>query len=307
MNQSNNAFYAEIISQAFKNFPDDLLACDDPQRFNEPFAALWLKLSDAKLCPKSVGIQFRKLFKETLPNGFLQRYTLQKPYGYSGDFRLIDFIHTSYTSNDEEDKKWDLLYQSQLAAVAVRNRKEIFKDLIVKARSNGSRPIRILNLGSGPCRDVLEASISANSGDFIFHCVDSDQKAIEYGKRLLAANNVQDFAHFYHAHILKFTANIDYDVVWCAGVFDYLNDRLVTRMLRKMYRWASPDGVCVVGNFAPDNPTRGYMELALDWHLVYRTEDDYLRLCKNAGIPNANISFERDKSGIILFCKMLNH
>jgi acyl-lipid omega-6 desaturase (Delta-12 desaturase) len=306
VNQENNISHTEIISQAFKDFRKISLVSDDPQRFNEPFAGLWLKLcGDSKLCPKSVGVEFRKFFKETLHNGFLQRHTLQKPYGYSGDFQLIDFIHTFHISNDEQDKKWDLIYQSQLAAVAVRNRKEIFKDLIAKVRSNGSQPVRILNLGSGPCRDVLEASITANPGDFLFHCVDSDPKAIEYGKRLLAANNVGDFAEFYHANILKFTASSDYDFVWCAGVFDYLSDRLATRMLRKMYRWSSPDGVCVVGNFAPHNPTRGYMELALDWHLVYRTEDDYLRLCNKARIPAGNVSFEWDKSGTILFCKML--
>ncbi|MEO8274017.1 MAG: fatty acid desaturase, partial [Chloroflexota bacterium] len=192
-----NLSRSEIISQAFKEFRDISLISDDPQHFNEPFEALWLKLcGKAQLCPKTVGVEFRNVFKGALPNGLLQRHTLQKPFGYSGDFQLIDFIHTYHISTDEQDNKWDLIYQAQLAAVAVRNRKEIFKDLIAKVRSKGSQQVRILNLGSGPCRDVLEASMIANPGDFLFHCVDSDPRAIEYGKRLLASNNVRDFAVF---------------------------------------------------------------------------------------------------------------
>jgi extracellular factor (EF) 3-hydroxypalmitic acid methyl ester biosynthesis protein len=63
-----------------------------------------------------------------------------------------------------------------------------------------------------------------------------------------------------------------YDVIYCAGLFDYLSDRICKRLLEIFWHLAAPGAVIVASNFAPSNPIKGFMDYVLDWRLLYREE-----------------------------------
>ncbi|HSJ04964.1 MAG TPA: hypothetical protein VK956_20995, partial [Verrucomicrobium sp.] len=63
-----------------------------------------------------------------------------------------------------------------------------------------------------------------------------------------------------------------YDVIYCAGLFDYLSDRVCKRLLEIFWHMAAPGAVIVASNFAPSNPIKGFMDYVLDWRLLYREE-----------------------------------
>jgi len=69
-----------------------------------------------------------------------------------------------------------------------------------------------------------------------------------------------------------------------------------------MWSWTNHGGKIIVGNFHPGNPNRNYMEWCLDWLLIYRTEEDMLRLCEQAGIPEDCVSFDKEPLGVCVFC-----
>jgi len=65
-----------------------------------------------------------------------------------------------------------------------------------------------------------------------------------------------------------------------------------------------PNGVpsvSAVGNFAPHNPTRAYMEWIGNWYLVYRTAEHLARLADQAEIAESRVAVGREALRIDLF------
>jgi len=92
-----------------------------------------------------------------------------------------------------------------------------------------------------------------------------------------------------------------YDLVWSAGLFDYLEDRFATILLRKMWRWTAPGGSMVVGNFHKGHRGRAYIEWCGDWILIHRSAEDLRALAQRAGIPDLAIRIEYEPLGVGLF------
>jgi len=92
-----------------------------------------------------------------------------------------------------------------------------------------------------------------------------------------------------------------YDLVYCAGLFDYLPDESCTRLMEIFYEWLAPNGVLIVTNVAPSNPMRHGMENLLDWHLIYRAEPDMRGLWP---APKGEVCIRSDKTGVNLFMEI---
>ncbi|MEW6161031.1 MAG: class I SAM-dependent methyltransferase, partial [Verrucomicrobiota bacterium] len=61
-----------------------------------------------------------------------------------------------------------------------------------------------------------------------------------------------------------------YDLVYCAGLFDYLSDRICKRLMEIFYEILAPGGLLLASNVDSSNPSRNWMEYVVEWHLVYR-------------------------------------
>ena len=59
-------------------------------------------------------------------------------------------------------------------------------------------------------------------------------------------------------------------------------------LCRNLFSLVAPGGTLLVGNMVPSNPCRWFMELHLDWFLVYRERSEMLELSRLAA-PNARI------------------
>ena len=57
----------------------------------------------------------------------------------------------------------------------------------------------------------------------------------------------------------------------------------------------------LVGNFAPHNPTRAYMEWIGNWYLIYRTDDELCDLAARAEIPIDQFLIQTERTGVDLF------
>jgi hypothetical protein len=82
---------------------------------------------------------------------------------------------------------------------------------------------------------------------------------------------------------------------------DYLEDDVATAQLSLFWNALRPGGAVMVGNFAPHNPTRAYMEWIGNWYLVYRTAEDLERLATAAGIPPECRQITAERTGCDLF------
>ncbi|HHS13952.1 MAG TPA: class I SAM-dependent methyltransferase [bacterium] len=252
--------------------------------------------------PEELEAEFFKSFSrfDVSP---VHRRARQKPMGYAGDFLLIDWIYTRHTAKDPQGRFFDSLFHSYEAAKSVRNRKRYFiRKCLDLAKSRKSR-IDILNIGCGPCRDILETlqALPSNAHVF-FHCVDNEQAAIDYAKTLLNGKLDTSRVTLECANCFKLQSDRHYDLIWSAGLFDYLDERIAKILLKRMWRLLKEDGQIIFGNFSPKNPTRRGMELGCHWNLLHRTAGELISLCRETRIPFRELEIESEPLDINLFC-----
>jgi extracellular factor (EF) 3-hydroxypalmitic acid methyl ester biosynthesis protein len=77
------------------------------------------------------------------------------------------------------------------------------------------------------------------------------------------------------------------DLVYCAGLFDYLPDPTCRQFIALAYQSLRSGGRMICTNVAPANPNRGSMELILDWHLNHRDAAGLRRLVPSGPLTNA--------------------
>ena len=76
-----------------------------------------------------------------------------------------------------------------------------------------------------------------------------------------------------------------YDLIYCSGLYDYLNDRVIKALNAYLYDQLLPGGMLVVGNFAPCTPVRNFIEHLLEWFLIYRDANQLAALAPKQAAP----------------------
>ena len=210
-----------------------------------------------------------------------------KPLGYAGDYEMMNMI---VRHAPEGDSLFAKLLQSyilnQAPAIAVRNRVDYFvKHLVAEtARVDASgRTANICSIGCGPAREV-ENFLAGQplSNQARFRLLDFNDETLSHtGQRLNTAKQKHrrrtalTFAKKPAQFLLKETGGSAlgeerYDFIYCSGLYDYLNDRVVKALNTRLYDRLHPGGVLIVTNFDPYNPIRHIMEFIFDWFLIHR-------------------------------------
>lgn len=223
----------------------------------------------------------------------------QKPFGYAGDYMIIERIYLNQPDASTDYYKWDEYSLSHLAAQAVRNRKDYFKSVMKNRIQQSDKQLRLLDVASGPARDLKELFEKIEKTDLQVTCVEMDSRAIEHAKSL-NINHLEQI-EFVNQNIFKFRTEEKFDIVWSAGLFDYFDDKGFKMVLRKLIDCASEKGEIIIGNFNDENPSRTYMEMVGDWILHHRSEDQLIKLAIEAGANPAKIWVGQEPEGINLF------
>lgn len=227
---------------------------------------------------------------------------LRKPHGYPGDYEIIDRIYRKHITDDPTLRNWDLYFHTQAAPRAVRNRKTYFVGLmkaLQKFKPN-TEPLHVLNVASGPSRDVFEFFSSVeDDGRICVECVDTDPDAIAYARSVCRPflNRVT----FKQANALRYTSDRKFDLIWSAGLFDYFGDKGFKFLVERLWDMLAEGGELVIGNFSRSNSTRHYMEVMGDWNLYYRDENDLRSIAHDCGIGDRNVRVDREREEVNLF------
>lgn len=105
-------------------------------------------------------------------------------------------------------------------------------------------------------------------------------------------------------NVLRFMPTDKYDLIWSAGLFDYLNDRYFVGLLNRFKNNLNPYAEMVIGNFSDNNPTRRVMEVIGQWYLLHRSSQKLTQLAINAGIAENAIYVDQEPLGINLFLRI---
>lgn len=254
---------------------------------------------------------FEKHIRQEFARGQYCLHSLQKPHGYAGDYEIIDWIYQNYATSAGFERLFDNYFLQTSAAVATRNRKEDFKRIIYNFLESRKWHGRILDLASGPCRDIYELfkMPGACSENVYIDFLDGDSDAIEAGKCLVSdIRNVR----FIHDNVVKIALRKDlgkvmpdkYDLIFSTGLFDYLEAKLATRLIANLKKMLCAGGMMIISNYRDkySNPSIHFMEWAGDWNLVYRTEEEFMAVFVDAGFAEEQLSYEYEQQGIMQYC-----
>ena len=244
---------------------------------------------------------------------WLQHRARFKPRGYAGDFEMFERFWQRQCVEHPLGRLFDRYFQGQAAVEAVRTRTEQLAAALVERRltSPPDRPFHVVSVGCGPAIDIvlaLEWLPAARRGQLRLTLLDLDQAALDHARQCLAPLIDSSQIVLLRENLYRLAdkprsadALNGADFLFCTGLFDYLPDDAAAKLLRLFWQRLSDVGTLVVGNFAPHNPTRAYMEWMGNWYLIYRTSAQLDELALAAGLPRGKITLGAERMGIDLF------
>jgi extracellular factor (EF) 3-hydroxypalmitic acid methyl ester biosynthesis protein len=149
------------------------------------------------------------------------------------------------------------------------------------------RQVRILNVGCGPAVEIQRfIEMHPDPGRLSFTLVDFSEETLAYTRSCMdnaarAKGKTVDIKYVHESvhDLLKRAVRPDaaadsdlFDFVYCAGLFDYLSDKVCARLLQYFVQRSREGGNIFVTNVHLNNPQIGVMEHVLEWHLIYRDE-----------------------------------
>jgi extracellular factor (EF) 3-hydroxypalmitic acid methyl ester biosynthesis protein len=224
------------------------------------------------------------------------------PRGYPGDWETLDYLLDGVNRTPETDFAHHLERYALWCAAAQQHRNKVAYQAALCARVMTANPVaKILSIACGGSRDLVSLIDRAHAFSGALVLNDADPSALEISRQRLRAFSACCTA--VTGRVLDLRARLamlgPYDLVMAGGLFDYLSDALVIRLLRTAYRdYLAPGGLLYFTNIAAGNPYRLWMGLVGDWRLLERTEADIRRLCLRAGVADADVDLARDTTGL---------
>lgn len=230
-----------------------------------------------------------------------------RPRGYPGDAGLLDFVYRHPAARPAQEAASDAGRTVMTSTVdvtaceAVRLRRSILAGKIDDAASRRDRP-RILAVASGHLREA-ELSVALKEGR-IGRLVAVDQDATSLaavdGYRTSISGVIETSPNTVRAILAGKTDLGRFDLVYAAGLYDYLDARVAARLTRVLFDHLDPGGRLLIPNFLWGVPEEAYMEVFMDWYLLYRTRDEIEKFAEE--IPSATIrrtTYSEDSMGVI--------
>jgi hypothetical protein len=244
-----------------------------------------------------------------------------KPFGYPGDYEVMRFVY-------ERDFEGPTLFAKAVgygflqtkAALAVRYRKDLIKSRLrelLQAHGRSTRPLRVLSIAAGPAQELAELVDELDELPAPVELVlfDQDKGALAYAYRRLKPAVEAKFGGqvrilYLHESIKRLLRDADlfasfgqFDAIYSCGLFDYLQTNTAVVLTRNLFARLGPAGALYVGNMAPENPSRWFMETHLDWHLIHRTRAELSEIGARAA-PSAQVRVLEEEAGVNPFIEM---
>lgn len=238
---------------------------------------------------KFLDITHHMLNEETL-----HKHMVEWPHGVPGDFELMEKFYDRSIRSDHFTR-FDQFIQVTEPVEALRFRAFLLQDILRRQDhiNKSDNPISVLDMACGSGRALREAetTIASLNHEINYLGVDSLQAAVDFAAALNPGYV------FEKGNALRYRDNCQYDIIWSAGLFDYLSDRLFVGLCKKWLKKLKPGGQLVVGNFSTRNSMRAYMDL-VGWKLEYRTVKQLQYLGEMIG---DDYHVESDSHGINLY------
>ena len=263
----------------------------------------------------------RQIHPLVLCSPFVYR-VFHKPLGYAGDYEMVNMmLRDPFEGSSIFAKVLNYNFIQQPPCEAHRNRITYLGGVLSQETKRiipEGRNARIFNLGCGPAREIQNFLAQCDLCDKAdLTLLDFNDETLQYTTSLLeklkeqhgrktGLNMVKRSVNQILKDALKPTPPSEegnYDLVYCAGLFDYLSDRICKRLMNYFYDILAPGGLLVATNVDKSNPIRQVMETFLEWHLVYRNRENFITL-KPDNAPESCCEVKADPTGVNIFLEV---
>jgi len=246
--------------------------------------------------------------------------TYTKPLGYAGDYQMvIQMLGDPRQGPSTYFQMVNTAFLQNVLAVAHRNRIDILVDFLKRmadAARQAEKTFRILNVGCGPAIEIQRFLQSYPHPECLsFELVDFSEETLAWTRAKLTSiteqigkpvtiNYVHDSVH----QLLK--RRIDpasdnsqeFNAVYCVGLFDYLSDKVCSRLMAHFAARTHHGGTLLVTNVHSNNSTKFVMEHLLEWYLIYR---DTATLAPLLPAQSATRKIYVDATGMNIFAEAI--
>lgn len=319
INQEDESLQGALI-ETLREMAFDALF-DELNRYYDHFTKIINRFTD----PKQHFIHrefFHKRLSEYLLKSKLINRSITKPLGYAGDYEMMNIIYrNTYEGEDMFAQVMNKIDCEGTAARAVRNRRSYLykklRDLVLSTKRD--HDLKIMSVACGPVHEFTDL-IKSFEGNPLpigieFIAIDQDNLALQDAQNRIdphIRDNPRIRVHFEQDNIKRLIVDrgnnkdlyAGVDLVYTAGLFDYLSDRASIRLIHKLYSFLKPGGLMIIGNFGQYNPQRFIMEFGAEWFLIYRSEEDLKGLASS--LPgNPLLAMEKEPEGVNLFLNIV--
>lgn len=244
---------------------------------------------------------------------FTQR-ALHKPFGYAGDYELINMLYRSEIEGDNLFARC-LFHHSRIepAAVATVNRVAYLGAQLREAlRQHRQAVVHAASIGSGAGREVWQLLRESPELGARLHLtlIDQDAHALEHCERTVMPLAQQCGARlrFIADPIQQLMRSEDLrhclgpqHLIYSGGLYDYLDDDTFIELSQALYASLHTRGSLVIGNMGAHSPTRWWMEYAMDWPLIHRSATDLRALAEKITTDAEVVMIDAEPLGLNLF------
>lgn len=173
-------------------------------------------------------------------------------------------------------------------AKAVRGRRKMLARMLEEYSLpliEQGRKVHIMNLACGSNRELFDfLKRCPDTSKIEAICMDADHDALEFTNREVNVFPHEATIRLMKDNVVKWSLGRvrhefgKQDIIYSAGLTDYLDKRLFIALLNRIYDFLNPGGVAIICNFAARYPHKAWVDQLLQWKLIYRDEDDMRKL-----------------------------
>ena len=243
-------------------------------------------------------------------------HSLTKPYGYPGDFFILEIIYDGIPHPDTTNPsamQVDLWGQSTILPRAVNARKNALRVFIEEFTKDYSRENRanILSIASGSAREIRELPKQVIERTKVV-LLDQDERALNFALGIfnsrpanISVTPVVDDALKNMADNPELTSNNFFNLIYSFGLYDYLPDKYVIRNMSQSLPYLEDKGIFVFALKDERFYPKWFYDWFYDWRFFGRRIDDGFMLAKKAGMIVKNTIIVESGTIVLFICKKI--
>lgn len=255
------------------------------------------------------GYVFKEIYPYLMRSRFAERAYF-KPKGYAGDFLMMEHIYANEPKGEGRlGEIVDMFCLQRPGSLAIHGRRELLKNelgRLSKEINSRGEMTRIMNLACGPNRELFDFLAECDYSESVEAlCVDIDAEALQYTNQYVNIFPHRASIRLMSENVIKWSLGRathqmgKMDIIYSAGLCDYLDTRLFRALVNQCYNHLKPGGTLLLGNFSP-YPDSLFLDKLLRWELIYRDEEE-LRELFQPTLFGESVTVVAEKENVNLF------